>query len=61
MKKLLLTLLLGVSTIGLAQESVTTENPASDRIHEIRLDALEALALTTIELNYEYIISRFSG
>lgn len=58
---MLLTLFLGVSTIGFAQESETTNDVATDRKHEIRLDALEALSISTIELNYEYIINRFSG
>jgi len=58
---MLLTLFLGVSTIGFAQDTETTENVAADRKHEIRLDALEALSISTIEVNYEYIISRFSG
>ncbi|MDY8137818.1 hypothetical protein [Aquimarina sp. 2201CG5-10] len=29
--------------------------------HEFRLDALEALAIPNIEVNYEYVISKYSG
>jgi len=61
MKKILLTLFMGVSTIAFAQETDTTNDLTTDRKHEIRLDALEALSISTIEFNYEYIISKFSG
>ncbi len=29
--------------------------------HEFRLDALEALAIPNLEINYEYVISKYSG
>lgn len=62
MKKILLTLFLGASAIGFTQEteSTTTEG-IQDRKHEIRLDVTDALIVSTIELNYEYVISKFSG
>ncbi|MEM7087246.1 MAG: DUF3575 domain-containing protein [Bacteroidota bacterium] len=62
MKKTLLTLFLGVTAIGLSQDTnPSDDHPRTNQKHEIRLDALEALAVNTIELNYEYIISKFSG
>lgn len=62
MKKILLTLFMGASTIAFSQETETTDDHLNrDRKHEIRLDAFEVLAINTLELNYEYIISKYSG
>lgn len=58
---MLLTLFLGMSTIGFAQETETTDQPFTNQKHEIRLDVTDALIVSTLELNYEYIISKFSG
>ena len=61
MKKTLVALFLGSSLFGLTQETNLTDNPAINRKHEIRLDAVEALVVSTVELNYEYVISKYSG
>ena len=63
MKKLMMTTLVTICFLGIsnAQEDELSENPVLNRKHEIRLDALEALAIPTIEFNYEYVISKYSG
>lgn len=63
MKKKLLTALLGLFTAALwAQDNEsTTPKPIEERKHELRLDALEALAVPNIEFSYEYVLSRYSG
>jgi hypothetical protein len=61
MKKILLTLCLGASAIGLTQETETTDNLPPSQKHEIRIDAFEVLAINTIEFNYEYILSKYTG
>ena len=62
MKKLLLPLCIGVMTTCWSQDpETTTAETILERKHEFRLDVTEALGLSTIEVNYEYIISKFSG
>ena len=62
MKKRLLTALLGLFTIALwAQEESDTPKSIDERVHELRLDALEGLIIPAIDVSYEYVISRFSG
>lgn len=63
MKKKMLTLLLGLFTVALwAQEEETkSKKDITERKHELRLDALEALAIPSIEVNYEYVLSKYSG
>lgn len=61
MKKLFFALLLGGSTIALAQDSDATDRPDFNRKHEIRLDAVEVLAVNTLEFNYEYVLSKYTG
>lgn len=63
MKKKLLTALLGLFTIALwaQEEESSTPKSIDERVHELRLDALEALLIPTIEINYEYVLSRYSG
>lgn len=60
MKKLLLPILMGVTIICYSQENDTT-GLASERKHEIRIDALEGLAVPALDLSYEYVISKYSG
>ncbi|WP_420379771.1 hypothetical protein [Gilvibacter sp.] len=63
MKRKLLTALLGLFTAALwAQEDQSaTPKLIEQRKHELRLDALEALAVPNIEISYEYVLSRYSG
>lgn len=63
MKKLFMTALVAMSLFGttFAQEQESELKPVLDRKHEIRLDALEVLAIITLEFNYEYVISKYSG
>ena len=63
MKKKLLTVLLGLFTIALSAQEEEAKSPKSieERVHELRLDAIEALVVPTIEINYEYVLSRYSG
>jgi hypothetical protein len=60
MKKILCILFMGTSLLGFSQESENFDAGPQGR-HEIRLDALEALGFSTIEFNYEYVISKYSG
>ncbi len=60
MKKIVCAILMGTSLIGFSQEAENFEAGPQEK-HEVRLDAFEALAFTTIELNYEYVISKYSG
>lgn len=53
-------LLIGFSAVGFSQETETTETGPQGR-HELRLDAFEALVFKTIEFDYEYVISKYSG
>lgn len=48
------------SLIGFSQDSENSDLGPQGQ-HELRLDALDALAFTTIEFNYEYVISKYSG
>ena len=63
MKKKMLTALLGLFTAALWAQDDPSElpKPIDERKHELRLDALEALAIPNIEINYEYVLSRYSG
>lgn len=60
MKKTLFVLLIGVSMLGFAQETENVEAGPQGR-HELRLDGFEVLVFKTIEFNYEYVISKYSG
>ncbi|MEL6810757.1 MAG: hypothetical protein AAFP76_05435 [Bacteroidota bacterium] len=61
MKRIFLTLCIGISTLGFSQESEETEFNVADRKHELRIDATEALIVPAIEINYEYVLSKYSG
>ena len=63
MKKKMLTALLGLFTVALWAQDEDSKQPKGieDRVHELRLDALEALLIPTLEINYEYVLSRYSG
>ena len=57
LKKLSAILLLTLSTSVFAQE----EDSFLDKKHEIKLDAIELIAVANIEFSYEYLISKYSG
>lgn len=61
MKKILFVLVMGVSVFAIAQENDTNQNELPSKKHELRIDVLEALAIPNIEINYEYVISKYSG
>ena len=63
MKKLLTTALIAICFLGVvnAQEDEFSENPVLNRKHELRLDATEILIIPTLEFNYEYVLSKYSG
>jgi hypothetical protein len=63
MKKLLMTALVAMSLFGtaFAQVDEPEANPVLEKKHELRLDAAEALLVPTLEFNYEYVISKYSG
>ncbi len=60
MKKILTVILVIVcyQVQAQVQEDGIVENQNK---HEFRIDAVEALAVPTIEINYEYVISKYSG
>ncbi|MEM0518071.1 MULTISPECIES: hypothetical protein [Aequorivita] len=60
MKKILFLILMSGSFIGFAQESKNFDAGPQGK-HEFRLDGFEALVFKTIEINYEYVISKYSG
>ncbi|WP_203296486.1 DUF3575 domain-containing protein [Luteirhabdus pelagi] len=60
MKQLFLAFSILGSLFCQAQDAETAPD-ASNRKHEVRIDATEAIAIPNIEINYEYIISRYSG
>jgi hypothetical protein len=62
MKKLLMTALVAMSFFGTAfAQGDVPVNPVLEKKHELRLDAAEALLIPTLEFNYEYVISKYSG
>ena len=61
MKYLYVCLFMAVSLGAYGQEESTKSNNASSRKHEVRLDVLEAVVVPAIEVNYEYVISQYSG
>jgi hypothetical protein len=63
MKKSLMTALVAISLFGtaFAQGDEPEANPVLEKKHELRLDAAEALLVPTLEFNYEYVISKYSG
>ena len=61
MKKILIALTMGVSVFAIAQETENSKNEGVNGTHELRIDVLEALAIPNIEINYEYVISKYSG
>lgn len=65
MKKKLLLLLFCVSSIAMfAQDNDEEEkgiNNLKDRRHEVRIDAVEGLAVEVIDLSYEYVLGKYSG
>ena len=60
MKKLLFLTILLTSLSGFSQESENVSEIPQGK-HELRLDAFEALVFESLELNYEYVIGKYSG
>lgn len=60
MKKVLFVVIFTFSFLGFSQEMENLDNPPQGK-HEIRFDAFEALVFKSIEFNYEYVISKYSG
>lgn len=60
MQKIVFFIIMGSSFLAFSQESENLEAGPQGK-HELRLDAFEALAFKTIEINYEYVISKYSG
>lgn len=61
MKNLFFIIIMACSSLTFAQED---ETPTLDKLnskHELRIDGLEALAIPNIEINYEYVISKYAG
>jgi len=63
MKKKLLLLLFCASSIAMfaQEEEEKGINNLKDRKHEVRIDAVEGLAVEVIDLSYEYVLGRYSG
>lgn len=60
--RILLSLCLLISFGLSAQEDESVNlNKINDKKHEIRIDALEGLALPALDLSYEYVINKYSG
>jgi hypothetical protein len=61
MKNLFLVFAILNSILIFAQEEDTPKLDKLNSKHEVRIDGLEALVIPNIEINYEYIISKYSG
>jgi len=61
--KILLIAALLFSFTGIAQEDEEPVNltAINSKKHEIRLDALEGLAVPALDISYEYVLSKYSG
>lgn len=61
-KKLALLLLCGITATTMAQnqEEKKSKNIQTAK-HELRLDAIEALAVPALDISYEYVLSQYSG
>lgn len=57
----LLSVFLFATTLSSAQETSEEEGKAMSGKHEIRLDALELIVASNLEVNYEYILNQYSG
>lgn len=61
-KSFLIGALCALSTMGYAQDSEEKGIAnLQDRKHELRIDALEAVAGPAIDISYEYVLSKYSG
>lgn len=60
MKRIVFVALFGFSLLGFSQKAENLDN-APEAKHEVRFDAFEALVFKTLEFNYEYVISKYSG
>lgn len=59
---ILFAICLFISINALAQEENDVNlNEINSKKHEVRLDVLEAILAPAIELNYEYVLSRYTG
>jgi len=63
MKKIMLIALVSSLTCAttFSQEDEFENNPVLDRKHELRIDAIEGLTIPMLEINYEYVLSKYSG
>jgi len=58
MKKIFTVIATLIFSLSYAQEENLVRN---ENKHEFRLDALEILAIPNLEINYEYILNKYSG
>lgn len=67
MKKILIPIACLITALSFSQENEKEQNGtetdaiAATRKHELRIDAIEAIASEKIEINYEYVFSKYSG
>jgi hypothetical protein len=61
MKKTFLSVLCLITLAVHAQEQASENASKLNSKHELRLDGLEALAIPNLEINYEYVISKYAG
>ncbi|WP_299765602.1 DUF3575 domain-containing protein [uncultured Dokdonia sp.] len=65
MKKITVFLFLICTTITFAQEDTDDQpvnlNDINNKKHEFRIDVLESLLLPSIDIGYEYVLSKYSG
>ncbi|WGK64994.1 hypothetical protein [Croceiramulus getboli] len=61
MKQFVVALALVISGLLSAQEDNPSPFLENQPRHELRLDAIELIAVSALELSYEYVISQYSG
>jgi len=65
MKNIITFFLLIITSIGFSQENTndqsTNLNEINNKKHEIKIDALEALIIPTLDISYEYVLNKYSG
>ncbi|MFC4635561.1 hypothetical protein ACFO3O_16745 [Dokdonia ponticola] len=65
MRKLTTMVCLVISVITFAQENPDDQpvnlNEINNKKHEIKIDAIEGLAVPALDISYEYVLSRYSG
>lgn len=58
---LLATFLCSLNSIAQEDDETVNLNEINNKKHEIRIDALEGLLLPSLDVSYEYVISKYSG